>query len=328
MLLFAAHDPGAKNHIRAVYDHALDVGEGAEFIDLSARRELMEDGPAQTLVNSVEPRLLFCGSSLNQGEWALIRACKAQGLPTAMVVDISGEQKVDHIDPTDFPDRFLVTNRECIAELLSYGAQPDSLVLSGSAYLENLSLGGRPAIGESVERYYGFTTEVTAVPFFTGPSTPAAVDALVSLAALLPTTGLDNPVIIVRPHPRAENKDQLESACHRFDFVRYDAASEVGTPDLLAASRFSLSMASTVSLESLVLGIPSAFYQTGWDYADLDRLYRNIEAIPRIRDAKQLVQFVATVLENRAIPEADDLENYSGALERSWKVIRELINRL
>jgi hypothetical protein len=324
MLLFAAHDPGAKNQIRPVYDKALKFGEHAEFIDLSSRVELMEDRPARAFVKSLDIRLLFCGSSLNQGEWALIRACKDLRLPTVMMVDISGEQKVDCIDATEFPDRFLVTNRDCIAELSSYGAHPDSIVLGGSVFLEQLALGGLPTDGKSVAQHYGFSSEKNIVAFYTGPSTTQAVSSLVSLASLLPKTRLDDPVIIVRPHPRAENKEQLEVACHQFDFVRYDCDGELKTLDLLAASRFSLSMASTVSLESLVLGIPSAFYQAGWDYAGLDRLYRNIRAIDRIRNRTQLIQFVDAVLENRKAVSADEIEYNIGAMERCWKVVREL----
>ena len=74
------------------------------------------------------------------------------------------------------------------------------------------------------------------------------------------------------------------------------------------------------------MGIPSAFYQIGWEFHDLDRLYLNVDAVPRIRDSGQLAQFIDGALETKTLPGAENLENYSGALERTWNAISRLVN--
>jgi len=323
MFLFAGHDPGAKNHIRPIHAHAISLGIATEFIDLSSRTDLLDDHRALTLITTLKPRLLITGSSMNQAEWPLIRACKSSAVPTAMVVDLGAEGKLDPINCIDFPDRFLVTNPGCLREVIEYGAHPDTVVLTGSTHLEFLYANRSEKNDIAAERHYGLTSKHNLVSFFCAP-TVAAIDAVVSLATLLPTTDLDSPAIVVRPHPRDRNKDQLESACGQFDFVHYDAGDHVTTPALLLSSRFSLSMASTVSLESLVLGTPSAFYQIGWDFVELDQLYRNVEGMTIIRRSEQLGQFVANVLKNSGGPVIEEIESYSGALERTWRVISEL----
>ena len=73
---------------------------------------------------------------------------------------------------------------------------------------------------------------------------------------------MTRPAIVVRPHPHAAQKHWPESACRQFGFVHLPG-EPIERADLRSASRFSLSMASTVSLESIVLGTPTAFYQTG-----------------------------------------------------------------
>ena len=108
------------------------------------------------------------------------------------------------------------------------------------------------------------------------------------------------------------------------DHVLYDVEQELTTPSLLAASRLSLSMASTVSLESLVIGTPSAFYQIGWDYAEMDALYSNVDTIPRIRTREELEKFVDRLLSNDKQSLDQNIEVHRGALARSWKAILEL----
>ena len=87
MLVFVAHDPGAKNHIRPIYEHALVAGEAAEFIDLATRTDLRDEQQASVLLSTTRPNVLISGCSMNQSEWPFIRACKTLGIPTAMTVD-------------------------------------------------------------------------------------------------------------------------------------------------------------------------------------------------------------------------------------------------
>ena len=149
MFIFAAHDPGAKNHIRPIYLHALEAGEKATWIDLSTRSELMKWDHAHEYVvdNSIE--ILVTGSSIcvkgggidhyqlpPNCEKPLIRACKNKKIPCISVVDLGIQGKFDKANFQEIPDRFLVTNSGCVSELLDLGVDYDSIVLTGSAHLE------------------------------------------------------------------------------------------------------------------------------------------------------------------------------------------------
>ena len=84
-------------------------------------------------------------------------------------------------------------------------------------------------------------------------------------------------------------------------------------------------MGSAVSLESLVVGTPSAFYQIDWSYAALDELYQNLETIPRIRNTKELSLFVSSVLKDELTAANMDAQQHAGAITRSWEVLSELL---
>jgi len=84
-------------------------------------------------------------------------------------------------------------------------------------------------------------------------------------------------------------------------------------------------MASTVTLESLVLGTPSAFFQVGWDFNDLNQLYLNLVDVQRIRTDEQMHEFVASVARKDGSALTGNVENYRGALARTWKVVEELM---
>ena len=87
-------------------------------------------------------------------------------------------------------------------------------------------------------------------------------------------------------------------------------------------------MVSTVSLESMVIGVPSAFYQYGWDYKDSDAIYKNILDIIRIRDKNGMNNFVSRSLQRKKdLPSVSSrkLENNNGALERSWFVVEKFL---
>ena len=323
MLLFAAHDPGARNHIRPIYEHSLTLGEASEFVDLSSSNELMGDHEASLLVRALQPELLIAGCSSNRAEWALIRACTREGVKAITMIDIVPGRKLVDIPCVDFPARFMVTSAVCKEELIACGARREDVLVTGSAHLEQMSKCGLGKTGCQIKQSYNVDNNSNIVPFFCAPDADDSIDALDSLASLIPTIPLNHPTLILRPHPRTTQVERLEYACRQFEFVRYDPGNRISRADLLRASQFSLTMGSTVSLESLVLGTPSAFYQIGWDFQQLDRDYRNVDIVPRIRNPDQLIRFVASVLDEECVFNSDDIEYYDGALSRIWEVIRE-----
>jgi len=193
MLLFAAHDPGAKNVIRPVYEHALSLDHDAQFIDLAACRGLMDQDQSEEFIKSRNPKSGILGCSSNQGEWPLIRACKALGIHTGMVVDIGTLTKIDSMPPDGFPSRFMVSNESCHQEVLDLGADPATVTVTGDCHLEVLSNLVNPDESEQVRQHYGLGMDASVVSFFCSPNTQDTIDAIVSLAELLPTTDIDRP---------------------------------------------------------------------------------------------------------------------------------------
>ena len=167
--------------------------------------------------------------------------------------------------------------------------------------------------------------DASVISFFSSPVTQDVVDAVVSLAELLPKVDIDVPAVIVRPHPRTRHMEVLELTCQPLPFIHFDGDSTISNRALLSASLFSLSMASTVTLESLVLGTPSAFFQVGWDFGYLNHLYLNLVDVERIRTEEQLHKFVAAVTRKESPSLIGNVENHRGALARTWTVVEELI---
>ena len=325
MLLFAAHDPGAKNNIRPVYEHALSLGHEAQFLDLAINRGPMEQANARKLIEGGEITTAILGCSSNQGEWPLIRACKESWVPTGMVVDIGTLTKIDSMTPDDFPSQFMVSNQSCYEEVIQLGAKPASVGVTGDCHLEVLSNKVGPDESETVRNHYGLAGDASVISFYGSPITQDTVDAVVSLAELLPKIDVNLPAVIVRPHPRTRHMEVLELTCLPLPFIHFDGDSTISNRALLSASLFSLSMASTVTLESLVLGTPSAFFQIGWDFNDLNHLYRNLVDIERIRTEEQLHEFVAAVARKEGPTLTGNVENHRGALARTWLVVEELM---
>ena len=325
MLLFAGHDPGAKNNIRPVYEHALSLGHEVQFIDLAMNRGPMEQANARKLIEGREITAAILGCSSNQSEWALIRACKESGIPTGMVVDIGTLTKIDSMTPDDFPSRFMVSNQSCYEEVIQLGVDPASVGVTGDCHLEVLSNLVGPDEIETVRNHYGLAGDASVISFYDSPITQDTVDAVVSLAGLLPKIDINLPAVIVRPHPRTRHMEVLELTCLPLPFIHFDGDSTISNRALLSASLFSLSMASTVTLESLVLGTPSAFFQVGWDFNDLNHLYRNLVDIERIRTEEELHRFVAAVARKEGPALTGNVENHRGALARTWAVVEELM---
>lgn len=241
------------------------------------------------------------------------------------MVEQSVREKFDDRSESSLPILFFVTNQGCATELEMMGVAPERVVLTGSAHLEQLA---HTAVQEdlaTVASHYRLEAGKNVISFFCVPERKDAVDAVISLAALLPAALIDSTRVIVRPHPRKSDKRTLKETCARFGYLTFDDQETITTPSLLSASSFSLSMASTVSLESLVLSVPSAFYQIDWDYRYHDDLYPHQEYVPRIRNEVDLSEFVENSLKRRPLPATRQIEYFSGALDRSWKAVQDVM---
>lgn len=326
--LFVAHDPGAKNHLGPLHRHALQQGYPARFIDLARDPAGCTEASAIAGVLKAERvAVLVAGCSTNRAEWAWIRAAKATGTSSAMMIDIGIGTCLDDVDPIDAPDRFLVTNERCVRELEEKGFRADRVRVTGNPYLESLanSVDDTRRLAE-VPHVYGVEPGRPIISMFLPPEgLPGGV--LERLHALLESSCVKDWVMIVRPHPRTggDQAVQARNACGRLPDVVWDGERLVDTTSLLGASLCSLSLGSTVSAESWALGVPSAFFQIGWDYADLDELYRNLDRIPRLRTAETFHRFIAETASGRPTTGMRPIERITGATASGWQVIYDLL---
>lgn len=327
-LLFVAHDPGAKNHLGPLHRHALQQGYASRFIDLAGDPGACTEAAAIADVLTAERvAVLVAGCSTNHAEWEWIRAAKAIGVSSAMMIDIGIGTCLDDIDPIDAPDAFLVTNERCARELQEKGFRADRVRVTGNPYLESLanSVDG-PRVLCEVPRAYGVEIGRPLISMFLPPEgLPEGV--LDRLHGLLLCSSVKDWVLIVRPHPRTGEGQaaKARNACGRLSSVVWDGDRRVDTTRLLGASRCSLTLGSTVSAESWALGVPSAFFQIGWNYRDLDELYRNLDGIPRLRTDEAFHRFLDDTASRSGTADAAPIERMTGATANGWEVLYDLL---
>lgn len=328
MILFAAHDPGAKNHIRPLYKHVSSLGYTTNFIDLSAMDDASDERWATSVVSDPSAQLLVCGCSVNQSEWVLLRVAKRLGIQSVVFVEIGVGERLDQIEVGDFPDRFLVTNQACAGELVELGVHPENVFVTGSTHLELLSMHGVEINDAGVRAHYHLSPDGLVVSFFSSTN-QTALKALSHSVSLLAAAKVRKLALVVRPHPRCTELQmaRLEQVCRETDFAHFDPRHCIDTPSLLASSAFSLTMGSTVSLESIVLGTPSAFFQIGWDYVQTERIFRNVPFVQRVRNGEDFRRFAVDAMEGRFADPCANIENHKDALERSWEAICQMLDR-
>lgn len=330
MILFAGFDPGSKNHLRPVLDRAVEMAEPAQLVDLAQSTDLMTESSANGLLRDLKPDILVAGTSGNQGEKALLEACRSLRIPTVAIVDIAAAGKFDS-DPDSAADLFLVSSEGCRSELVEMGVGPDKIVLAGSTHLEQLAQTTLRDESPMISEYFGASPTQVLCPLFCRPNPVESVGALESLANAITELELESLLIVTRSHPRDRDRHRIEQFCKEHENFVYDLQDDVSTLDLLAHVPLSLSLASTTSLESIVAGAPSAFYLMGWDCSAMEIMFKNIPAVPTVRSSIDLREFLDTALAERAAGDAilnpKDLENYHGALDRSWSAIMGLSGR-
>ena len=71
MLLFAAHDPGVKNHVGPIHRHALNLGQDAKFLDLSSPGRVLDDagGYEEVSTNQLQNWYAASAATAPSGLW-------------------------------------------------------------------------------------------------------------------------------------------------------------------------------------------------------------------------------------------------------------------
>ena len=279
MLLFVAHDPGARKHVLPLFEYGQAQGLAARFIDLAAPQH----AEPRSVFQNKSIGLLVTGWSVNQAEWPWVLA--AREVPTCRVS------------------------------------------VTGNPYLEWL-IESQPAAMEAagLERIRGCKKNFPLVSVFL-PDFGAPAGSLNCLVNLLGQSALAGCRPVIRPHPRDPQRNCAQTTNRDLGpgGAVWDWECRVSTPALLAASVCSLTYGSTVYMDSLALGIPSAYLQIGWEYKESDRLYANHSSVPRLRYARELFEFVSVANTCRGSHTKVLVENYLGATVHAWAAFQKHI---
>ena len=305
--------------LRPIYQRALDEGVHVRLAELEG--VVANGGEWVDGLLHDPPTTLITGLSSNRCEWALIAAGKKVGCATAMIVEIGPGTRFAGVDGDDYPDVMMVTNQSFAAELADRGCSRVEVV--GNCHLE--ALARSYPCRDDLRVWLGIDPEIPLLSFF-GAKDDQTMAALASLRQLLHEEVAEW-ALAVRPHPHmpAAGQRALAVVCAEWPRVHYAPVTGITTSELLHHSLASLTMGSTVSAESIVLGTPSAFFQLGWAYELYEQFFTNLSAIPRIRSRGDLLTFLNSG-DLRGLPcdFARDVEPWDGALERSWTTIRSL----
>ena len=128
MILFVAHDPGAKNHIMPLFEHVQAQGQAARFIDLAAAQHCE---PADAIPNQ-PVRLLVTGWSVNQAEWPWVLAARNHGIKSGTIIDVGIGQTMQNFSAAAGPDQYIVTNDSTKWELVARGVPMARVTVTGN----------------------------------------------------------------------------------------------------------------------------------------------------------------------------------------------------
>ena len=297
-------------------------------------------------------RAALLGISTNQAEVDVLKAIKSTrpDAVVVMLVDFFIGHRLDTAEPPRmFPDLTLTTNPEAREELVtrySGVVEADRFVCCGSTYLESLATDTAPPPLDAaqVAQRMGLADASSlrrTVPFFVSPDdmVPGSTDGVASalaevargVAAASANLASAGPLrVVLRPHPRNEpaTKEMLAALCTPESPFSLDVNSGVDNRSLASCVPVTLSMGSTLGVESMAWGTPSAFYRGGWDPSRIDKIMGRLP-VPRLSSPDGLAAFLTEhVSASGRRPSARgcsggfDVEHCLGALLRADSAFR------
>ena len=348
-VVFVGHDPGALNHVRPLRARAEAAGVASTVCELrpgpgealrpaaevlGAAREALEAQGASSVA------LVVGGISTNSAELAVLKEAKEScGARTALLVDFAPGHRLEGAVGVD---AVLCTNAAAAerANALVPGAQTVAVV--GSTFLETLAVDAAPPslTREKVREAYGVSAGEELVPLFLAPTdmVPDCANAVVECVrvvarALADAAGQGRGVLLLRPHPRLEAdaianlKDALPALACRTVLADFPPVAD--NKSVYKSSKASLSMGSTVSLECLAYGCPSAYAYCGWDVSRIEAIMGGLP-VERLVDVDSVSDFLrrhlAPAAEGGRHPgEPFDVESCMGASERGWEQLHAML---
>ena len=143
-------------------------------------------------------------------------------------------------------------------------------------------------------------------------------------------------IVVFRPHPRNEagTIDAVQEAVdglgrmerigeHSLRYLYLDRGEgrKIDNKSLVRASIATVTMGSTLSVESLCWGVPSAFFKRGWDDTRIEQIMGGLP-VERLNTPEETHDFLEAAA-SRLVPEANsepvNVEHCLGAVDRAWQ---------
>ena len=287
-VLFAAHDPGAQNNIRALHQlSSQDKLLTTRWLDLRANGVLLKPQTrhmVQQQMGRLDSCLCVTGFSTNHAELVVADACAAAGAKTLTVLEFLPGQRLDGATSRIQSLEWLV-GTHAAARDLAQRFSASHVHVTGSAAMEALSQRHAlypPIKKQLVLRMYRrhfrrvqLPSELVAV-FLPAPEAYVggligarpAIEALLAdtCRALLVirtitiaerhTTSCGAMVMVIRMHPRTSSElaDVISHAANGCACALIDSSQLVDNESLIRAAALVISHGSTTLVESLLLG--------------------------------------------------------------------------
>ena len=362
-LLFAAHDPGAQNDIRPLYEAALHEGMTATWLDLRANGTLLkgDHNINRSLRSAVRARKLALGTCLcvtglstNWAELAVADECRqGEKAPTVSVMLFLAGDRLHGAPHTIRRIHWLLGSTAAADELgQRHGIASSKLHVTGSAYLEWFRRHAKaPTAHERTDVLAGLQRQmgqqVTHLVLLCISAADGYVDGLEGAMRAVPMLvhdacaaastasrgGARAVAVVVRPHPRSPAKllhiiDEAASACGKLGLVARDGELAA----YLRASSLVAAHASTTLVEATLLGVPALFYKRGYEASDAfgEGILGSVShgMLPRVHSAAELGERMEAALAHNGGGDSaliDAVEGHVGATARQWTVLQTFL---
>ena len=143
--------------------------------------------------------------------------------------------------------------------------------------------------------------------------------------------------VVIRPHPRNEagTIDAVQKAVdglgrmvrirehsRRHLYLDRGEGRKIDNKSLVRASYATVTMGSTLSVESLCWGVASAFFKRGWDDTRIEQIMGGLP-VERLNTQKETHRFLVGALRSKVSGEPVNVEHCRGAVDRAWRWLEE-----
>ena len=143
--------------------------------------------------------------------------------------------------------------------------------------------------------------------------------------------------VVIRPHPRNEagTIDAVQKAVdglgrmvrigehsQRHLYLDRGEGRKIDNKSLVRASYATVTMGSTLSVESLCWGVASAFFKRGWDDTRIEQIMGGLP-VERLNTPEETHRFLVGALRSKVSGEPVNVEHCRGAVDRAWRWLEE-----